>query len=158
MYWNDYTDWNEKKYRIWFLPTSGISSCGISQSKITSVNWLLCYRFFNYLEIWSCGFLRRTKHGRSKVDLNGFNLNLVLIGSCRFSSVQIFSSRFMYIISHYGNKKMIWTGSKKFVFEGIFVSRLKKIFCYFIGSQNGRKEKKNDLNWLKKIFISVHLT
>ena len=26
--------------------TSGISSCGISQGKIISVNWLLCYRFF----------------------------------------------------------------------------------------------------------------
>ena len=35
-----------KNYRIWFLPTSGISSCGISQGKIISVNWLLCYRSF----------------------------------------------------------------------------------------------------------------
>ena len=36
----------DKSYRIWFLPTSGISSCGISQGEIISVNWLLCYRFF----------------------------------------------------------------------------------------------------------------
>ena len=28
------------------MPTSGISSFGISQGKIISVNWLLCYRFF----------------------------------------------------------------------------------------------------------------
>ena len=35
-----------KSYRIWFRPTSGISSCGISHGKIISVNWLLCYRFF----------------------------------------------------------------------------------------------------------------
>ena len=35
-----------EKYRIWFLSTSGISSCSISQGKIISVNWLLCYRFF----------------------------------------------------------------------------------------------------------------
>ena len=35
-----------KNYRIWFLPTSGISSWGISQGKIVSVNWLLFYRFF----------------------------------------------------------------------------------------------------------------
>ena len=50
LYWNDFIDWNEKKnYRIWFLPTSGISSSGISQSKIISVNWLLCYRFFHFL-------------------------------------------------------------------------------------------------------------
>ena len=34
----------EKNYRIW-LPTSGISSCGISQGKIIPVNWLHCYRF-----------------------------------------------------------------------------------------------------------------
>ena len=33
-----------KNYRIWFLPISGISSCGLSQGKIISVNWLLCYR------------------------------------------------------------------------------------------------------------------
>ena len=31
---------------IWFLPTYGISSCGISQGEIILVNWLLCYRFF----------------------------------------------------------------------------------------------------------------
>ena len=31
----------EKNYRIRFLPTSGISSSGISQGKIISVNWLL---------------------------------------------------------------------------------------------------------------------
>ena len=49
LYWNDFTDWNEKNYRIWFLPTSGISSCGISQGKIISVNWLLCYRFFRHI-------------------------------------------------------------------------------------------------------------
>ena len=36
-----FSNWNEKKYRIWFLPTSGISSCSISQGKIISVNWLL---------------------------------------------------------------------------------------------------------------------
>ena len=35
-----------KNYKIWFLSTSGISCCGISQGKIISVNWLLCYRFF----------------------------------------------------------------------------------------------------------------
>ena len=35
-----------KSYRLWFLPTLGISSCGISEGKIISVNWLLCYRFF----------------------------------------------------------------------------------------------------------------
>ena len=35
-----------KNYRIWFLPISGISSCGISQGQIISVNWLLCYRSF----------------------------------------------------------------------------------------------------------------
>ena len=35
-----------KNYRIWFLPISEISSCGISHGKIISVNWLLCYRFF----------------------------------------------------------------------------------------------------------------
>ena len=35
-----------KKYRTWFLPTSGISSCDISQGKIIAVHWLLCYRFF----------------------------------------------------------------------------------------------------------------
>ena len=52
LYWNYFTDWNEKNYRIWFLrflgflPTSGLSSCGISQGEIISVNWLLCYRFF----------------------------------------------------------------------------------------------------------------
>ena len=39
-------EWTRKNYRIWFLSTSGISSCGISQGKIISVNWLLCYRFF----------------------------------------------------------------------------------------------------------------
>ena len=39
-------DWNEKNYRIWFLPTSGISSFGFGSYKIISVNWLLCYRFF----------------------------------------------------------------------------------------------------------------
>ena len=37
---------NEKNYWIWFLPTSWISSCSISQSKIFSINWLLSYRFF----------------------------------------------------------------------------------------------------------------
>ena len=36
----------EKNYWIWFLPTTGVSSCGISQGEIISVNWLLCYRFF----------------------------------------------------------------------------------------------------------------
>ena len=36
-----------KKDRIWFLPTFGISSCGISQGKTISVNWLLCYRFYD---------------------------------------------------------------------------------------------------------------
>ena len=47
MYRNNFTDWNERKnYRIWFLPTSGISSSGIWQSKTISVNWLLCYGFF----------------------------------------------------------------------------------------------------------------
>ena len=35
-----------KNYRIWFLSTLGISSCGISQGEIISVNCLLCYRFF----------------------------------------------------------------------------------------------------------------
>ena len=35
-----------KNYRIWFLPISEISSCGISHGKMISVNWLLCYRFF----------------------------------------------------------------------------------------------------------------
>ena len=41
-----------KNYRIWFLPTSGITSCGISQGEIISVNWLLCYWFFElFLEI-----------------------------------------------------------------------------------------------------------
>ena len=39
-------DWNSNIFWIWFLPTSGISSCGISQGEIISVNWLLCYRFF----------------------------------------------------------------------------------------------------------------
>ena len=40
--------WNgtRKNYIIWFLSTSGISSYGISQGKIISVNWLICYRFF----------------------------------------------------------------------------------------------------------------
>ena len=33
LYWNDFTDWNEKKI-IEFLPTSGITSWGISQGKI----------------------------------------------------------------------------------------------------------------------------
>ena len=46
LYWNDFTDWSKKNYeRIWFLPTPGISSCGIS-GKIITVNWLLCFRFF----------------------------------------------------------------------------------------------------------------
>ena len=35
-----------KNFKIWFLPTSGISSCSFSLGKIISVNWLLCYRFF----------------------------------------------------------------------------------------------------------------
>ena len=49
LYWNDFYGLErEKKYRIWFLPTSGISSCVISQGKIISVNWLLCYRFFHF--------------------------------------------------------------------------------------------------------------
>ena len=45
--------WTEarKNYRIRFLATSGISSCSISQGKIISVNWLLCYRFFDRLVI-----------------------------------------------------------------------------------------------------------
>ena len=34
-----------KKYRIWFLPPSRISS-GILQGKFISVNWLLCYRSY----------------------------------------------------------------------------------------------------------------
>ena len=52
VYWNEFTNWNKrKKYRTWFLPTSEISSCGISHGKIISVNWLLCYRFFQYFEI-----------------------------------------------------------------------------------------------------------
>ena len=46
LYWNNFTDCNEKSYRILFLPTLGIFSCGFSQGKIISVNWLLCYRFF----------------------------------------------------------------------------------------------------------------
>ena len=36
---------------IWFLPTSGISSCGISQGKIILVNWLLCYGFFDHMSL-----------------------------------------------------------------------------------------------------------
>ena len=49
LYWNDFYGLErEKKYRIRFLPTSGISSCVISQGKIISVNWLLCYRFFHF--------------------------------------------------------------------------------------------------------------
>ena len=39
----------EKNYRAWLLPTSGISGCGISQGKTISVNWILCYRFFNFV-------------------------------------------------------------------------------------------------------------
>jgi len=50
-----------KNYRIWFLPTSGISSCGISQGKTISVNSDLCYRFFgprilNTLFFWLTQF------------------------------------------------------------------------------------------------------
>ena len=53
-----------KNYGIWFLPTSGISSCGISQGKIISLNWLLCYRFFDLVilkrphSLWQRNILR----------------------------------------------------------------------------------------------------
>ena len=40
-----------KNYRIWFLHTSRISSCGISQGNIISVNWLVCYRFFHKIPL-----------------------------------------------------------------------------------------------------------
>ena len=47
-----------KNCRIWFLTTSGISSCDISQGKIISVNWLLCYRFFYIVPglVWSIAY------------------------------------------------------------------------------------------------------
>ena len=49
----------QKSYRIWFLPTSWKSSCGISQGEIVSVNWLLCYRFFQNILSSTCYFTHR---------------------------------------------------------------------------------------------------
>ena len=45
-----------QNYRAQFLPTSGISSCCISQGKMISVNWLLCYRFFVSTIFWGAYF------------------------------------------------------------------------------------------------------
>ena len=56
-----------KNYRVWFLPTSGTSSCGISQADFISVNWLLCYRLVN-------------KHSFSNYDKKGINIKRTVLG------------------------------------------------------------------------------
>ena len=68
LYWNDFADCNEKNYRIWFLPSWKISSCGISKGKINSVNWLLCYRFFDDIcinfqpQTFTCKYISYNTH------------------------------------------------------------------------------------------------
>ena len=54
LYLNDFMYWNEKKlYNIISARASGLSSCGISQGKIISVNRLLCYKYLDDFVIFS---------------------------------------------------------------------------------------------------------
>ena len=79
-------------FRIWFLPTSGISSCGISQGKIISVNWFLCYRFFGINSDLRANGLYYRQEGLKCmiIFLKAFSV---------FSDLKPYSSHFTYFIN-----------------------------------------------------------
>ena len=58
----------KKNYRIWFLPTSGISSCGISQGQIISVN----------------GSFTTGSLGKLSANMTKLSANMASVWNCRF--------------------------------------------------------------------------
>ena len=95
-----------KNYRIWFLSTSGISSCGISQGKTISVNWLLCYRFFLLGTPPSTEMTKNThfftaifkKQSVFKVSCSSFNNCFCFCFTRQKSGVESLSITYHYII------------------------------------------------------------
>ena len=82
--------WTRKSYRIWFLPTSGISNCGISRGKIISVNWRLCYRLFGF----TSGLLITLTSGTGLDRIMRLNFSGVRIMRLNFSGLRIIRLNF----------------------------------------------------------------